>query len=99
MRIGLDVSGGDFAPTANLDGAALAMQSLTESTFYLFGNQEEILKHESYQKLDEKRVVVVNAPQIISYHDHPARAVLKKPKSLLTSAALQIIVPVQFCGV
>ena len=49
-----------------------------------FGNQEEILKHESYQKLDEKRVVVVNAPQIISYHDHPARAVLKKPKSSIS---------------
>ena len=28
MRIGLDVSGGDFAPTANLDGVALAMQIL-----------------------------------------------------------------------
>ena len=36
MRIGLDVSGGDFAPTANLDGVALAMQCLAESTFYLF---------------------------------------------------------------
>ena len=84
MRVGLDVSGGDFAPTANLDGVALAMQILTESTFYLFGNQEEILKHKSYDKLDKERVVLVNAPQTISYHDHPARAVLKKPKSSIS---------------
>ena len=61
MRIGLDVSGGDFAPTANLDGVALAMQSLAESTFYLFGNEEEVLKHKSYEKLDKSRVVIVNA--------------------------------------
>ena len=43
MRIGLDVSGGDYAPTANLDGVALAMAVLTDSTFYLFGDEEEIL--------------------------------------------------------
>ena len=81
MRIGLDVSGGDFAPTANLDGVFLAMQELPESIFFLFGDQEQITKHKSFDNLDLERIKVVNAPQTISYNDHPARAVLKKPKS------------------
>tara|TARA_Y100001933_G_scaffold81579_1_gene82982 strand:- start:459 stop:1394 length:936 start_codon:yes stop_codon:yes gene_type:complete len=81
MRIGLDVSGGDFAPTANLDGVFLAMQELPESTFFLFGDQEQITNHKSFDNLDLERIKVVNAPQTISYDDHPARAVLKKPKS------------------
>ena len=81
MRIGLDVSGGDFAPTANLDGVFLAMQELSESIFFLFGDQEQITNHKSFDNLDLERIKVVNAPQTISYDDHPARAVLKKPKS------------------
>ena len=81
MRIGLDVSGGDFAPTANLDGVFLAMQELPETIFFLFGDQEQITKHKSFDNLDLERVKVINAPQTISYNDHPARAVLKKPKS------------------
>ena len=81
MRIGLDVSGGDFAPTANLDGVALAMAELTDTIFYLFGDKEEIENHASYKKLNEQRAVIVHAPDKISYNDHPARAVIKKPKS------------------
>ena len=81
MRIGLDVSGGDYAPTANLDGVALAMAVLTDSTFYLFGDEEEILNHPSYKKLRNEQVVIVHSPEVISYNDHPARAVIKKPKS------------------
>ena len=81
MRIGLDVSGGDYAPTANLDGVVLAMAELTDSTFYLFGDKEEIENHPSYKKLSEHRTVIVHAPEKISYNDHPARAVIKKPES------------------
>ena len=81
MRIGLDVSGGDYAPTANLDGVALVMAVLTDSTFYIFGDEEEILNHPSYKKLRNEQVVIVHSPEIISYNDHPARAVIKKPKS------------------
>ena len=28
MKIGIDISGGDFAPSANLDGAILAQKEL-----------------------------------------------------------------------
>lgn len=81
MKLGLDVSGGDYAPTANIDGVALAMAVLTDSTFFLFGDEEEILNHPSYKKLSNEQIVIVHCPEIISYNDHPARAVIKKPKS------------------
>lgn len=84
MRIGLDVSGGDFAPTANLDGLALAMDQLPESTFYLFGKEDEIKTHASFLGLNKDRIVLVDAPETISYNDHPARAVFKKPKSSIS---------------
>ena len=43
MRVGIDISGGDFAPLANIRGAILAKKTLKESvTIVLIGNQEEI---------------------------------------------------------
>jgi glycerol-3-phosphate acyltransferase PlsX len=81
MRIGLDVSGGDFAPKVNLDGLKLAMNELPSSTFFLFGNKEEISTHPSFVDLDKERVKLVHAPEQITFKDNPTRAILKKPKS------------------
>jgi glycerol-3-phosphate acyltransferase PlsX len=81
MRIGLDVSGGDFAPKVNLDGLKLAMNELPSSTFFLFGNKEEISAHPSFVDLDKERVKLVHAPEQITFKDNPTRAILKKPKS------------------
>ena len=81
MRIGLDVSGGDFAPKVNLDGLKLAMNELPSSTFFLFGNKEEIIRHPSFVEIDKDRVKLVHAPEQITFKDNPTRAILKKPKS------------------
>ena len=81
MRIGLDVSGGDFAPKVNLDGLKLAMNELPSSTFFLFGNKEEIIRHPSFVEIDKDRVKLIHAPEQITFKDNPTRAILKKPKS------------------
>ena len=81
MRIGLDVSGGDFAPKVNLDGLKLAMNELPSSTFFLFGNKQEIIEHPSFVEIDKTRVKLVHAPEQITFKDNPTRAILKKPKS------------------
>ena len=81
MRIGLDVSGGDFAPKVNLDGLRLAMNELSTSTFFLFGNEEEIKAHPSFVDVDKDRVRLIHAPEQITFKDNPTRAILKKPKS------------------
>ena len=44
MRVGIDISGGDFAPMANIKGAILAKQLLGEKVeIILIGNAEVIL--------------------------------------------------------
>ena len=45
MRIGLDVSGGDFAPKVNLDGLKFAMSELPSCIFYLFGDSDDKLSY------------------------------------------------------
>ncbi len=84
MRIGLDVSGGDFAPKVNLDGLKLAMKELPNVDFFLFGNKEAILNHPSFVDIDEHRVQLVHAPEEITFKDNPTRAILKKPKSSIS---------------
>ncbi|MBT5439163.1 phosphate acyltransferase PlsX [Crocinitomicaceae bacterium] len=84
MRIGLDVSGGDFAPKVNLEGLKLAMKELPSCTFYLFGNKEEVLEHPSFIDVDQERVQVVHAPEQITFKDNPTRAILRKPKSSIS---------------
>jgi glycerol-3-phosphate acyltransferase PlsX len=84
MRIGLDISGGDFAPKVNLDGLHLAMSELPSSTFFLFGDQEVIEAHPSFIEIDKDRVRIVHAPEHITFKDNPTRAILKKPKSSIS---------------
>lgn len=84
MRIGLDVSGGDFAPKVNLDGLKLAMSELPSCIFYLFGDIEEIKAHPSFPGIDEDRVKLVHAPEQITFKDNPTRAILRKPKSSIS---------------
>jgi glycerol-3-phosphate acyltransferase PlsX len=81
MRIGLDVSGGDFAPKVNLDGLKLAMKELPSCSFFLFGDKEKIITHPSFVEINKERVKLVHAPEQITFKDNPTRAILKKPKS------------------
>jgi len=84
MRIGLDVSGGDFAPKVNLEGLKLAMQELPAASFFLFGDKEQVESHASFSDVDLSRVQVIHAPDQITFRDNPTRAILKKPKSSIS---------------
>jgi glycerol-3-phosphate acyltransferase PlsX len=83
MKIGLDISGGDFAPKANVLGALLALELLPESvTLYLIGKEDDInavLKEKD--ALSSDRIKVINAPDTITMEDHPTRAIPQKPNS------------------
>ena len=84
MRIGLDVSGGDFAPKVNLEGLKLAMNELPQCSFFLFGDSEEVENHPSYSDVDKDRVQLIHAPEQITFKDNPTRAILRKPKSSIS---------------
>ena len=81
MKIGLDVSGGDFAPKATIDGALLAKQVLdSDVTIVLYGDELIIQKELASRSQSAELFEIVHAPQVITYHDHPTRALPKKPE-------------------
>jgi glycerol-3-phosphate acyltransferase PlsX len=82
MKIGVDVLGGDFAPEANLSGAALARKELPEDvSIVLIGDEELILHGLSSLNEDPNNYEIVHAPDCITMHDHPTRAIAQKPNS------------------
>ncbi|MFT7344303.1 MAG: glycerol-3-phosphate acyltransferase PlsX [Lentimonas sp.] len=82
MRIGIDISGGDFAPAANIEGAVLAQKELPQDcTIILIGDQDQILGGLSLLGANKDNFEIVHAPDVITMHDHPTKAIPSKPNS------------------
>lgn len=98
MKIGIDILGGDFAPDANISGAILAQKELPQdATLVLIGDQEQILSGLLSYGANPEDFEIVHAPDLITMHDHPTRAIPQKPNSsiavgfdLLASNAIQV---------
>jgi glycerol-3-phosphate acyltransferase PlsX len=85
MKIGIDVLGGDFAPDVNIDGASLALKELPEDVkLVLLGDKEQIESSLVKFNIDPNRVEIVHAPDVITMHDHPTRAIPQKPNSSIS---------------
>lgn len=85
MRIAIDISGGDFAPSANVLGAILAQKELpSEVRLVLIGREEEILETLAQEDVNPELFDIVHAPDIITMHDHPTRAIPQKPQSSIS---------------
>lgn len=82
MKIGLDILGGDFAPDANIAGAVLAKKELPQDCkIVLLGDQEQILGGLSALEANATDFEIVHAPDCITMHDHPTKAIPSKPNS------------------
>ena len=82
MKIGIDISGGDFAPDANVHGAILAQRLLPSGVRQvLFGDQELILSCLNKFGGNPTDFDIIHAPDVITMHDHPTRAIPNKPQS------------------
>jgi len=82
MKIGIDILGGDFAPDVNIDGASLALKELPQNVkIVLLGDKELLESSLSKFGIDTNRVEIVHAPDVITMHDHPTRAIPQKPNS------------------
>lgn len=82
MKIGIDILGGDFAPEVNIAGAILAKKELPDDVrLVLLGDRDEISS--SLLALGENvdEYDIVHAPDVITMHDHPTRAIPQKPNS------------------
>lgn len=85
MKIAIDISGGDFAPETNILGAIEAQKSLPDDvSLVLIGQRDEIHSSLSEKKVDPAEFEIVDAPDVITMHDHPTRAIPQKPNSSIS---------------
>ncbi len=85
-KVALDAMGGDNAPDCNIEGAVMAVNENDKLIVYLVG-QEEILKEKLAGKsYDEKRLVIVNATEVIENAEPPVMAIRKKKDSSIVKA-------------
>jgi glycerol-3-phosphate acyltransferase PlsX len=82
MKIGIDILGGDFAPDANISGAVLAKKELpSDVTLVLIGDRDQISSGLMSLDANLEDYEIVHAPDVITMHDHPTRAIPQKPNS------------------
>lgn len=82
MKIGIDILGGDFAPDANIAGAVLAKKELPNDVqLVLLGDRDQISSGLSLLGENPTNYEIVHAPDVITMHDHPTRAIPQKPNS------------------
>lgn len=74
--IALDVMGGDYAPSAIIEGAKLALRQFSDLFLYLIG-PERVLKNFSIKD----RVEFVYAEEYVRMDDSPGEAIKKKRKA------------------
>ncbi len=82
MKVGIDVSGGDFAPKVNLLGAVEANTSLKkDAQIFLFGDENQIIEGLKQIGSNPSDFTIVHAPEIIGMDEHPTRAFARKPNA------------------
>ena len=82
MRIGLDIMGGDFAPEACIDGAIKASSELKSGDrIVLIGPENSIRNSLTQRNVNVSDFDVVDAPEVITMQDVPAKAFLSKTRS------------------
>lgn len=83
INIGIDMMGGDYAPSEAVKGIALYLNDDTKSCLiYCIGNEAEIQPLlDSCGIAGDPRIKVVHAPQAIGYNEHPTKALKEKPDS------------------
>jgi glycerol-3-phosphate acyltransferase PlsX len=82
MKIGFDISGGDFAPVNCLDGAILAANELPASVkLVLFGDAVQAKTYFSEKGVNPEQFEYVHTTETIDMGEHPTKAFSQKPNS------------------
>lgn len=88
MIIAVDVMGGDHAPTAIMDGFALAFPKYNDVNFVLIGDEEVVRDELKRVNLSEgERIQVRHASQVVDMSDSSVAALRAKKNSSITVAA------------
>ena len=87
MKIAIDAMGGDHAPTVNIVGARDALKKYPDiETIFLVGKSELLSKEIEEHQLNDPRVIIVEAPDVVEMHESGAKALRRKKKSSISIA-------------
>ena len=86
VNVAVDAMGGDNAPVEIVKGAIDAINETEDIVVYLVGQEDKVKEELSKYKYDEKRVVLVNATEIIETAEPPVKAIQKKKDSSMVKA-------------
>ncbi|HWT76398.1 MAG TPA: phosphate acyltransferase PlsX [Mobilitalea sp.] len=86
ITIAVDAMGGDNAPAEIIKGAVLAVQDKKDIDVVLTGDEEVIRKGLSEYNYDKERIIVVNAPEVITNCEAPVMAIRRKKNSSIVVA-------------
>lgn len=85
MNIALDMMGGDFAPLEAVKGLQLYLKAYTGAASVLcIGDETQVHLLLQEYGLEDSRIKVIHAPEVIGYHEPPTRALKEKPKSSIS---------------
>ncbi len=85
MRIGFDISGGDFAPNNCLDGVILAFSELPKDVkLVLFGDSNYAKEYFEKHKVDPNQFDYVHTTEVIEMGEHPTKAFSQKQNSSIS---------------
>jgi glycerol-3-phosphate acyltransferase PlsX len=85
MNLALDMMGGDYAPLEAVKGLRLYLQSNNNNAIiYCIGDELQLNTLFSEYKIQQDRVKIIHASQVIGYHEHPTKALKDKPDSSIS---------------
>jgi glycerol-3-phosphate acyltransferase PlsX len=85
MRIGLDMMGGDFAPTEAVKGVKVFLETgATDVHLVLIGDEVALATLLAEAQLDKAKYSVVHSSQVIGMDEHPTKALKEKPQSSIS---------------
>ncbi len=82
MKIGVDAMGGDFAPSAIVNGAVLAANELPSGvSIVLIGQVDAIQAVLDKENFTGSNIEIIEATEVIEMGEHPVKAMQAKPNS------------------
>ena len=82
MRIGIDIMGGDFAPTSIIEGVLLAQKEQKDNTeLVLFGDKKKIENLLSIHNTEKKNFKIVHCKETITMEENAIKGFKNKPNS------------------
>jgi len=83
MKIGLDIMGGDFAPTEAIKGVQQFFEQSNDASIHLLliGDARTVAPFLSIIEPYKGRYTIIEATEVIGMHEHPTKALKEKPNS------------------